>query len=345
MNFTWAAVLLLAGQPATAPATAPATTPDEVRHGMSMNEPREVRYARYFERLARQIEPDLKGDPSKIDVYLRFFEREMIYDRRIIAFNVNAEQNGPQIHLTGFAEYPELIGSLTEMLQAMGIDQVESRVAIAPTMGPEMAFAVVRALRAFIRSGDGREVINEVLEGEPIYLLAAAGDSFWCHAPDGYIGTIKTTDLSVISREEFNKLLCSPPKDVARIEGVIASAKSKLGLPYVWGGRSDKGVDCSGLVQTAFASQGINLPRDAEEQASVGRLVATRWHRDALRRGDLLFFLGRRGLIAHTAVYLGDKQMIEAADSGVKISSFDPTDTNYAKHRDETFCLAKRVLE
>jgi cell wall-associated NlpC family hydrolase len=103
-------------------------------------------------------------------------------------------------------------------------------------------------------------------------------------------------------------------------------------------------VDCSGLVQTAFASQGIHLPRDAEQQAIVGKLVATRWHRDGLRRGDVLFFMGRRGAVSHTAIYLGDDQYIEASGS-VKVSSFRAEDDGYSRSRDDNFCFAKRIIE
>jgi cell wall-associated NlpC family hydrolase len=113
----------------------------------------------------------------------------------------------------------------------------------------------------------------------------------------------------------------------------------------VWGGLTKEGVDCSGLVQKAFGRVGVMLPRDADQQSLVGKLVATRWHRSALRRGDLLYFIGRRGTIHHTAIYLGQNAFIEAADGGVKVSSLDPADAKYEKKRDETFFLAKRVLE
>ena len=77
----------------------------------------------------------------------------------------------------------------------------------------------------------------------------------------------------------------------------------------------------------------------------VGQLVATRWYRTGLRPGDTLYFLSRRGLIHHTAIYVGNHEFIEAANAGVKITSFDPAAPNYDDKRDKSFCFAKRILD
>jgi hypothetical protein len=330
-----------------AAATEPATQPDEVRRGMPMSEPREQRYARYYERLARQVEPDSKGDPRKLGLYLHAFEREIVFDRRLMVFDISARAENGRIILTGRAEYPEQVESLIAYVKVLGFDQVSNAVQMVPLL--KRPFAVAKSPRAFMHSTpsptSGREVVNEVLSNEPLYLLASADESYLCHAADGYVGWIRAADIEQVDGARFASLWPDGSGERARVDAVIASAKEKLGVPYVWGGRSNEGVDCSGLVQTAFASQGVHLPRDAEQQACVGRLVALRWHRENLRRGDLLFFLGRRGIIAHTGIHLGGNKFIEASDGGVKISSFDPQDANYEKHRDETFCFAKRVLE
>ncbi|MHB8902485.1 MAG: C40 family peptidase [Thermoguttaceae bacterium] len=130
-----------------------------------------------------------------------------------------------------------------------------------------------------------------------------------------------------------------------RIERVIATAERLLGTPYVWGGNTSAGIDCSGLVQTAFAAEGITLARDSNQQVLAGRLVATRWHREGLRRGDLLYFLNEYGKISHTAISLGGPRFIEAVRPVVRYSSFDRASAEYSRRAESAFCFAKRLVE
>ena len=130
-----------------------------------------------------------------------------------------------------------------------------------------------------------------------------------------------------------------------RVERVIQIASQMLGTRYLWGGNTSQGIDCSGLVQTAFAAEGINLPRDSNQQVYLGRLTATRWCRDGLRRGDTLYFLGERGKITHTAIYLGGGRYLESVRPVVRVTSFNPNDEDYDERRDAAFCFAKRLLE
>ncbi len=129
------------------------------------------------------------------------------------------------------------------------------------------------------------------------------------------------------------------------VETAISVASQMLGSRYVWGGKSSQGVDCSGLVQSSFQAVGVNLPRDAYQQSYMGRLVATRWHREGLRRGDTLYFLGRSGKISHTAIYLGDGRYLEASGRDVHYTSFIPGDPDYEAGKDRSFCFAKRLFE
>ena len=104
----------------------------------------------------------------------------------------------------------------------------------------------------------------------------------------------------------------------------IALAKRFLGLPYLWGGRSSYGYDCSGFTQMLVRSRGITMPRDADLQAAWEGLEAV--DRKDLRAGDLLFFGSGGGKITHTAMYIGGGEFIHATTHDhpvVQISRLD----------------------
>ena len=133
--------------------------------------------------------------------------------------------------------------------------------------------------------------------------------------------------------------------NVERIHRVLTSARGLIKTPYLWGGKSSQGIDCSGLMQVAFASESFHLPRDANQQMVVGRMAATRWYRAGMRPGDALFFLGPLGKVRHTGLYLGDDQFLHAVMPVVTISSLNPEHDNYDAHRSRQFAFAKRLLD
>jgi hypothetical protein len=155
-----------------------------------------------------------------------------------------------------------------------------------------------------------------------------------------------TAELPAGEKVTVPKKSCEVRREpVEEIDAIADNARQLIGTRYFWGGKTSKGVDCSGLVQTSFSTVGLNLPRDAYQQFYVGRLTATRWHRAVLRRGDTLYFLGSDGKIRHTGLYLGDDQFIQAVVPKVKISSFNPEHENYDEDHDKSFAFAKRLLE
>ncbi len=137
--------------------------------------------------------------------------------------------------------------------------------------------------------------------------------------------------------------LSIPPSD--EIERAIRVGKQMLDTPYHWGGKTTEGVDCSGLVQVAFSTCGVQLPRDSNQQFLLGQLVATRWHRSGLQRGDTLYFLGTNGRIRHTALYLGGDRYLQAEMPVVNIRSFNPNHDDYDERRDKSFAFGKRLWQ
>lgn len=132
------------------------------------------------------------------------------------------------------------------------------------------------------------------------------------------------TRLPVISSTATTYVLATPygPRPIAAADAsttpmpasgdaVVREAAKFLGLPYLWGGTSGYGFDCSGLTYAVYRQFGITLARDAGDQSAEGRPVS----RDQLQPGDLMFFASQ-GQVHHVGIYAGNGIMLHAPETG-----------------------------
>ena len=160
--------------------------------------------------------------------------------------------------------------------------------------------------------------------------------------PDGRKGYIERRLVSDYATWKATRSLTA--------ESVEAAAKRFIGVPYLWGGTSPKGMDCSGFTKTVFRLNGLELNRDANQQAQMGIDVSTGDDMKQLAKGDLLFFgqqatADRPERITHVGIFLQDRQIIHTpGGSGVRIDSFDPAAPNYNDGLVKSMVRARRII-
>ncbi|MBT0548809.1 NlpC/P60 family protein [Riemerella anatipestifer] len=211
------------------------------------------------------------------------------------------------------------------------------------------AVANVSVVPVRSESSDKAEIVTQVLYGESVEILSQEGN--WVHIKmdfDGYEGwtdakqfkiildgNISESKISLVKQPflEYGfgdeKLLLSIGSEiesdvvetvVANTRGFIADTAQKfLNVPYLWGGRSFFGIDCSGFTQIVYKVVGIKIPRDAYQQAEVGQVLD---FIEEAQAGDLAFFENEEGRITHVGIMLEDRKIIHAHGK-VRIDELD----------------------
>ena len=133
-------------------------------------------------------------------------------------------------------------------------------------------------------------------------------------------------------------------------ENIEVIAKKMNGFPYLWGGTSTKGMDCSGFTKMVYLMNGYIIPRDASQQINAGKTIDYHLKFDGLKKGDLLFF-GKKATadskqrVTHVGIWLGNKKMEFIHSSGnVHISSMHPEQPNYDDFNRNRYIGSKRYL-
>ena len=151
--------------------------------------------------------------------------------------------------------------------------------------------------------------------------------------PDGRSGFAKIENMQLI-----NKKL----KKAIVPDFILQQAYKMMGTPYLWGGNSTKGNDCSGFTQTIFKASGIQLPRDARQQALEGVTITPNKNWSNIHKGDLLFF-GKEDRVTHVGISIGGKDFIHQGGK-VAINSLDERSENFSLKRLESFLFIKRIF-
>jgi cell wall-associated NlpC family hydrolase len=195
--------------------------------------------------------------------------------------------------------------------------------AVAPGNTPSVATVVKRT--TWLRTDDAaRTRVVEVSYGTVLHVVRVVGSFVRVRTPLGVVRRVRSVAVSVHSPGVT--ALPQTGRDL------VAQAQSFTGLPYLWGGLSGFGLDCSGLTWLDYRVHGRLIPRDALPQSRAGTPVP----RSRLHPGNLVFY-ATNGLVHHVAMYAGAGRMVEAPHTGAAVRTVPLRSFEYAGARRYAF--------
>lgn len=182
--------------------------------------------------------------------------------------------------------------------------------------------------------------VSDVVAGNIFEVKGEQNGFFEVEYPDGRTGFLEKTKSKKYS-DWLNSLEASE-------ESLVQTSKKLMGLPYLWGGTSAKGVDCSGYTKTVFFMNGVIIPRDASQQVHTGVLVDSTKNFEKLQRGDLLFFGTpatdtTKEKVVHVGMWIGNNQFIHSSGR-VHVSSMDSSASDFDEFNYNRYLRTKRLL-
>lgn len=193
--------------------------------------------------------------------------------------------------------------------------------AAMPWVGEITAEKPLSALGGTLAAAEAKEAATAAEAGEATATAAAVAET--------------DQNVPAISERQAVQIAEVQNQQVSRSQSptLVDNAMSLVGVPYVFGGTSRNGFDCSGYTQYVFKGSGVSLPRTSWSQFNVGTSI----EKDELQSGDLVFFTTYAKGPSHVGIYIGGGNFIHASNSGVKVTSLN--DGYYAK----SYLGARRV--
>ncbi len=194
-----------------------------------------------------------------------------------------------------------------------------------------------------VRSAPSMEasVLGRLSSGQSVNIITKTGGQWFKIEFGGSVGYVHA---DYIQDSRNGTLAVQPsvmqsPEGLAKGQLVVETAKKYLGIPYVYGGTSPRGFDCSGLVQYVFKELGVSLNRVAADQTAHGTPIT----KDGLLPGDIVFFhnTSKYDTINHVGIYVGDGNFIHAPQTGDVVKITTMASGYYAR----TFVAARRIFE
>jgi len=189
---------------------------------------------------------------------------------------------------------------------------------------------------------DDLHKISDIVLGAQLTLIEDTPDYYKVGYPDKRQGYLKKSE-SQIYENWINQV--QPSGTMLELY-----AKELLGVPYLWGGTSTKGMDCSGFTKTVYLMNGLVIPRDASQQIMAGKIVDTDLKFKNLQKGDLMFFGKKatdstRQRVTHVGIWLdnGQGEFIHASGR-VKLGSIFPESVNYDQFNTNRYLGSRRYL-
>ncbi|MDT0647264.1 SH3 domain-containing C40 family peptidase [Zunongwangia sp. F260] len=194
---------------------------------------------------------------------------------------------------------------------------------------------------SFAEADEASGVVSDLVAGAILEFSGEKNGYFEVEYPDGRTAFIQQNE----AKKYMEWLQELDPEG----DDLIATSKKLMGLPYLWGGTSAKGVDCSGYTKTIFFLNGMVIPRDASQQVHTGKLIDSTRNFENLVSGDLLFF-GRPATdstserVVHVGMWIGNNEFIHSSGS-VHVSSVAKEAPNYDDFDYNRYLRTKRLLD